>query len=86
MISIERVEEAIQSLFPSKSRPTEQVLSGASMDPDVRAFAMTLHSKSWNSVTVAQNHLKLRLNLAFMNFLNPTNLKSEIEHALRQAG
>lgn len=53
MISIEHVVAAIQSSFPSKAGPTEQVISGGSLDPDVRAFAATLHSKSWDSVTAA---------------------------------
>lgn len=52
MISNETVIEVIRSSFPSKPPPTEKTISGGSLDPDVRAFAVTLRSKPWDSVTL----------------------------------
>lgn len=53
MISKEAVTEVIRSSFPTKPPPTEETISGGSLDPDVRAFAVTLRSKPWDSVTLA---------------------------------
>lgn len=53
MISKEQVITAIQSSFPLKPPPAENITSGDSLDPDARAFSMTLRSKSWDSVTLS---------------------------------
>lgn len=53
MILKETVVEAIRSSFPTEPTPPEETISGGSLDPDVRAFAVTLRSKPWDNVTLA---------------------------------